>query len=1329
MKTLILFAILLCRFSIILSETRDINVNVVDERNGLSHQSVNCFWEDEFGFIWIGTQNGLNRFDGYEVETYLPDNHCSYSILSNNIRQICGDKKGYLFIRSLQCVEVYDMRSERFRMVFEGNTGAISYINNMLYIASENVIYVKQKGMLPIIKYKLPIGEEINNLKVNKLKNELILSTISGKLYFVSIESGKINHMIQTGYVNNINIDNQQRIWISSRDLGISVIESGEVRRVFNTSNGLLHNNAREICQLNDSLLYISSYGGLQMLNTRTGKFVTYNYILKDEIHNVNSILSMYLDSNKTLWMGTFYRGVQYYNLHNDRYNFFTPSVISSNIVSAIAEDKNACIWLGTEGKGIKRLDTNDEHFFDVQDEIVKSLYYDKNANRMWAATLYNGIKFVDLDYGHIGVVSPCVYTEQKGKSFSAQNIVKIIQSPFNNNRLLLATRRGLVELDKTQMKLYEINNKKLLGEDISQVWDICIDKDTLWVITSYKLYIVDLKTNKRQSFTVEDLSHKKNKQHFNSILKSISGDIYLGTTGTGLFCYKKSLGTFINYAVHNGLEGGFIYGLQQSPIDGKIYIATNIGISRFSESENKFENFSYRENWPIRSVTPGGFYISNAGILYINGREGLIKVQSEDLDQIVDNYDIFIKNIWIDNTIVSPKDSLYTDSSILYKKALILPPHTKSVSFAVMSNNWNNIPGTELEYLLEGFDKSFTTVHNRRIIYTNLPSGKYKLVVRGGKKNLLGEYPQTEFSLTVLAPFYLRWWFIILVVIFVLSIIYFLYSLYWGRYILRQKLNQEKNEKIKNEELNQKKLRFFTNISHEFRTPLTLIMGQLELLLARRDIKPTIYNLLLGIYKNAKRMNFLVDEVIDIRKHEQNYLKLNVIQYNIVVLLHEIYLSFKDYANQKGINLVFSPYNKDIMLWIDKNQIEKVFYNLISNAIKYTHSEGTVLIEIIEEEQWVIIKVEDTGIGISELDLPHVFERFWQSDTNMPLENHGSGIGLALVKSVIDMHEGKVEVTSKLGKGSIFTVYLKRGCTFSGENIVIHNNSETIDKAYLVENNLCADIKPYESNEDKIIQAKVLIVEDNIEVQSLLENIFSSIYEVYTSNNGEEGLEHARELQPDLIISDIMMPKMSGLELCSRLKTELTTSHIPVVLLTAKNAEEHIVEGLLTGADDYVTKPFNVNILIARCNNIINQRRRLQSIFKKDINSDCSILTVTPEDNKFIINATNIVNLHINDEKFDVQIFARELGVSRTILFTKIKGITGQTPNDYIISLRLKHAMAKLQNEPDKSIADIAYESGFTSPSYFIRCFKNTYNMTPAVFRKQLKISDISVK
>ena len=401
---------------------------------------------------------------------------------------------------------------------------------------------------------------------------------------------------------------------------------------------------------------------------------------------------------------------------------------------------------------------------------------------------------------------------------------------------------------------------------------------------------------------------------------------------------------------------------------------------------------------------------------------------------------------------------------------------------------------------------------------------------------------------------------------------------------------------------------------------------------------------------------------------------------------------------------------------------MEKVFNNLLSNAFKFTPNGGSITLSLqADHNGGVRFSVADTGVGIKKENLEHVFERFWQDDQiNAAITQSGSGIGLSLVKDLVEMHSGVISVTSIPGQGTTFTVMLPHSPSRDAANVVFvdNNEQENLNRFLLVPEEP-RNGEPQDGEQiptDKGV--RMLIVEDNSDMLGILCEIFNPVYEVHTACNGAEGLEVARRIQPDLVLSDIMMPGMSGLEMCSQLKTAFETSHIPVVLLTARNAEEHMVEGLLTGADDYITKPFNVRILMVRCHNIINQRRRLQARFSK-AEVTVEALTSNPNDQDLLARATTLVNERLSDPEFDIALFARELGLSRTLLFTKIKGITGQTPSEFIASIRLKQALKRITEEPGVRINEIAYDLGFSSPSYFIRCFRETFGMTPNAWRK----------
>jgi len=1267
--------------------TKDINMRFKDVRQGLSHQTVNCFYQDEFGFLWIGTQDGLNRFDGRKFEVFKPDNANPYSININNIRQVCGNKAGLLFIRSLQSVTLYDMRLNRFRVLREGEVAGICYAHDALWIATGKEIYrYRNLDQAPELFFSFPSDEEdvlMNSLMVRQ--NQTVVVGTSSKGVYCIDQSAHITRRMDVGAVNSITEDRNGSIWIATRNRGLIRLDEDGTLTHFKhnkvAENTINHNNVRHVTQANDSLLYIGTYAGLQTLNLFTGEFTDYEYDLNVEAADIRSIISMHYDTSGTLWLGTFYQGIQYYNVANDAFHFYRSSTavgghLNSYIISSIAEDRSGRIWFASEGSGLNYYDKHTKRFFPLKKvysqelsfKIVKSLYYEKEPDYLWVASLYQGINRINLSTGHIESISENIYTPE-GKTVvdRAYNLVKMIEFAGHDS-LLIAAKGGLLVLDKKHLRLHHFEHPSLAAKHLSQVWDMTFDKDgDLWLTTSFDLIRVNLKAGTAHSYPFSQIAQSTAQHHINHILCDKKGRIWLGSTGSGIYLFDKKTDSFVGYGAKQGLENGFITGLVESPLDGSIYVATNGGFSKFNLATTTFENYNRQSDFPLNNVNDGGLYIASDHDIYVCGLAGIVSIAQEKLNKQSVDYDVFVKRVLVDNTEIQPLDSLgLIKETVLYEHRLVLPPRYSSVTFEIASNTLNNISNIGLEYKLEGFDNEYMKAgDNTMITYTNLHPGHYTFHVRGDQVGVHGrEAPSVSFELIVEAPVYQRAWFILLMVLAAILIAGYIIRMFWIRKTLRHSLLAEKREKEYIESVNQSKLRFFTNVSHEFRTPLTLISSQLEMLLMHKDIIPEVYNKILDIYKNSRRMNNLVDEVIDIRKQDQGYLKLKISKENIVAVIEEICGSFYSYAQLNKIDLRFSSTLKEADLYIDKTQIEKVFYNLLSNAFKYTKPGDWISVELSAEgDNDIVISVNNLGVGIDKSKIKHVFERFWQDDSATTTRTvKGSGIGLAMAKGIVELHQGTIGVESELNGVTSFTVTLHRDANMNME--ASSSADEHVAEHYIIEPQEISEmVKP-----DKTV--KILIVEDNPEMRKVLTQIFEQIYEVYTAADGQEGLERASSLQPQMIVSDIMMPVMSGLEMCEKLKSNLQTSHIPVVLLTARNREEHTLEGLQTGADDYISKPFNIKI--------------------------------------------------IDNPDFDVATFAREMCMSRTLLFTKLKALTGQTPNDFILSLRLKKATEKLRNDPNALIADIAFDYGFSNPSYFIRCFKNAYDITPAAYRRK---------
>ena len=583
--------------------------------------------------------------------------------------------------------------------------------------------------------------------------------------------------------------------------------------------------------------------------------------------------------------------------------------------------------------------------------------------------------------------------------------------------------------------------------------------------------------------------------------------------------------------------------------------------------------------------------------------------------------------------------------------------------------------------------------------------------------------------NIHVSAPFYATIWAYLFYVLCLTALMVAFVRFKTRQAALRSSLEFERKEKERIEELNQVKLRFFTNISHEFRTPLTLILGQIEVLM-QMDLGTTIYNRIQRIYKNAWHMRNLISELLDFRKQEQGYLKLRVEEQNLVTFTRQIYMCFYEYAQKKEITYRFDSVEETISVWFDPIQLQKVIFNLLSNAFKYTSNKGNITVEVRKVASQAVVSVCDTGIGIPVEHISKIFDRFYQTDNASSSSSFtlGTGIGLALAKGIMNMHHGKIEVESTVGEGTKFILSLPLGNRhFSDEEMAVTEGRESLiipEASVSSYGQLMAEeIKEPESqkNMDEEDKPTILLVDDNTELLSMLEDIFLPMYNVYTACNGREGLEMAQQIQPDLIVSDVIMPEMSGKDLCYKIKTNVELSHISVVLLTAQTSVEYVVEGLMFGADDYITKPFNIKVLVARCNNLIKNKKRLIAHYAGKVITESPVAeAINEKDKELLTKCVNIVRENFENPDFDVTALASELCMGRSKLYMQFKQMTGLTPNEFILKVKLDEAMSLLTEHPELNITEISVRLGFSSPRYFSKSFKAFFGIAPQGVRSK---------
>lgn len=1314
-----------------LSFGQNIHFQAIGVENGISQPTVTSIYQDEFGIIWIGTKDGLNRYNGTDFHVFRPIENDKNSLYNNNIGTICGDKKGHIYIRCKYAVVEYDIRKNIFHTIRNNNIQAIGYGNSQLWVCTKDSLFTYNR-----MQDKLEHYYYLKNARISCITEDhegnLYVGTMNKGLYIIDSNKKWLNYLPDKD-ITCIYEDSKKNIWIGTKDDGLFRLDRNGIQINYKDDTDkyrLSSNYVRCIIEDNSGNYWIGTFKGLDKLDV-TNNITHYSEDNKPYSLSNSSIICMMKDQQGTFWIGTYYGGINLFNPDYEIYTYYYPDEsqkgkLTSPFAGRMKEDSKGGIWIATEGGGVNYLNRRTKTFIEYRHDntknslasnTVQSLYLDEHNHTLWLGTLKGGMDKLDLktqkftNYRHI---------PHKEKTLINNIVRKII--PYKGN-LLLATHNGIALFNpQTEECTKLLTDSKLNNR---QIIDMLLDKhNNLWFSYSLGLIKYNLETKKRTEYFVPNTSEQVTGRNLiNVLFEDKKGNIWAGSSGDGIFLYQPDSNKFKPYNSHNSdLINDYILDINES-LSGYLLIASNQGFSRFDMENERFYNYNKQNGFPMTALNPYGLFVAHDNEIFLSGPKMMISFFEKELNSYVKPYQLNFTSLEVNNRLILPNDdSGILSESILYQPQITLNHNHSIITVNFSLSNYVSVLRNRVYYKLEGFDKEWMSAGYRKgITYTNLNPGKYKLMIKSSEEYSGRESICKEIDIIVKPPFYKSTWAYCLYVVILIISIYIIVSFYSSKLKLRASLEYEKKEKKQIEELNQSKLRFFTNISHEFRTPLTLIVSQLEMLMERNDIQPLVYGRLVGIHRNTLRMKRLITELLDFRKQEQGFEKFKYSKQDIYSFLDEIYLSFKEYARGKQINLEY--FNKDCSLdvWFDVVQLEKVIYNLLSNAFKYTPLGGTVSLAVQEYENSVMILISDTGVGIAEENLNKIFDRFYQVDS---LDNQkGTGIGLALAKSIIETHQGKICAQSREGKGTTFVVELPLGDSHISDSQKVKTpdiDSYCISLLKMDDEKMAEELTDDE-NLDRAEEpsSKILIVEDNEELRELLVRLFSKVYSVYEAQDGEEGFEKTKEVQPDIVLSDIMMPKMSGIEMCRMIKSNFETSHIPVILLTAQTAEEFTMQGLKMGADDYITKPFNVKHLFMRCNNLVNGRKLLQKKYAKQMDNNVDILATNGADQQFMEQCVACIEQNIDNPDFDVNMFAQALNIGRTKLFLKLKGITGQTPNDFILNVRLKKAQMLLNQSDTKTISEIAYEVGFNSPSYFIKRFRELFGMTPAQFQK----------
>lgn len=1311
---------------------------------GLTQPSVMAIYQDRLGRMWFGTREGISLYDGNRMKVFkgwtkaVGDEPPVW--LGNDVSFIVNDSQDNIYFLIDKGLIKYNITTEKFIRLTEGNdiTALASSGGKVWYMRHDSLFSLKADTHEPAFVLKTNITSRICCLTM--VDGKIGIGTYNG-VFLIDLQTHRREQLLKGVEIYRIFESSRKELWIGTRMHGLYRMDKernlSKVPYLPGNPEGISSEQIRDFVEDNKGDIWFGTFNGLHKYNSDTHQYSLIQ--IPQYVGGLNhpSIFALYKDVAGTIWVGSYYGGVNYFSPQHDSFVHYDYGRNMDSYYSYIGEmilDKNENLWLSTDGGGISCVDKkwNILQKFtagggnSIPHNNIKSVCYDEKNDHLYIGTYLGGLSRYDIHTGRFyNYWNP-------GSSFSdmPNNIVYHVK--MWKDRVYISANNGFFCLDTQTQKFYKYNIPFAFYEYFD------IDSEGNIYLTGWAHVIRTHVDNTALAVRIP-LEKEGCKASPTRLLATDKG-VYIGTLGAGLFFYDKQTDKLTCYTSENSqMPGNFCYNISQTQ-SGKVLITGDKGVTCFNPSEGTFTTIDLMSNFPSTHIINGcGILTSQKGHIYIGDTKGVTVFSENEFnraDTFNNHSNFYFSELWVNSKTIVPEDGTgILPQSMAYTHELKLNyDENNLIIYFTLSDYGQQLSEKWFRYKLEGFDKEWIKTKQTGLYYTNLDPGTYTLHVSllNGKD---GQHTkEITMRLVIASPWYDTWWaWMIYVVAFISCIFYYVYTKIAKR-TLALSLEKERFEKQQIKQLNQEKLVFFTNVSHEFRTPLTLIISHIDILLQNYSLNPSIYNQISKIRKNAQKMTGLISELLEFRKLDQNYGTIQVKQQDMIVFLKEIYLSFADYAQQRNINYEFKLPDFPVLCWFESKLMEKVFFNLLSNAFKYTSSKGTITLSGEITNSDIKIHITDTGIGISEQDMSKIFARFFQGN-NQDIKGNlfgGIGIGLALTKTIVEKHHGEITVNSTLGEGSTFTVRLPRrkDVFLNDQNIQLYTQETEND---IIPDSLSvlpddANDSVTESDDTKNTTEKthtLLLVEDNDELLQVLKELFEPFYNVICARNGKEGLSQVYENSPDLIISDIMMPEMTGTEMCLQIKNNIDLCHIPIILLTALGSTEQNIEGLNRGADDYITKPFHAQLLLARANNLIRGRLLMQHQFNKEPISEIDLASINPLDKDLLKRTIQVIEQHIDDTEFDIPVLCKEVGVGRSLLYTKFKALTGMTPNNFLLNYRLKHAATLLQQYPGLPISEVSDRSGFSVPVYFSRCFKSQYGCTPQNYRRDKKEKD----
>lgn len=1318
------------------------NLNVED---GLSHNTVFSILQDSQGFMWFGTKDGLNRFDGSRFKIFKNDPQNPQSIGSNTVQSLYEDRQGKIWAGTNQGVYLYDPETERFSFFDardqDGNRvwGQILEIqednNHQVWIASSSsglYRYGPKSNTLthfyhdPQKPGSLASGS-VSSMTIDN-KNNIWVGILGGGIqkFIAANESFDKYDSPQADLGKDLILDlfdHDQELLIGTKNGGLKKLlkSTGSVENVLEKDK---ENNTlfiRDMAKLNANELWICTELGIYIYNTMTNAYrhVSQNpndpYSIAD-----NAVYSIFKDREGGVWIGSYFGGVDYLPNHQTVFEKYYPINGSNSIlgkrVREFAEDDRGYIWIGTEDNGLSRFNPGTGEFKNflpgksengISYHNIHGMLY--KEGKLWLSNHSMGLRLDILDTKTEKVEK--IDQSNLQNPLYDSDIFSILEDRKGNK--WFGTISGVYKMEKGSKTLAFVNEI-----NISFFIDMMEDsKGRIWFATTNNgLFLYDTDLNKVSHFLPNpDQKDALPGISVISMLEDSQNNIWLGTEGYGFAKFNEGVQTFTRYDDLKGIPSSTIYSIVEDDL-GFLWISTAKGLLRFEPNASKIEIFTKSNGLLSDQFNYKSGFKAGDGTLYFGSLNGFIKFDPKSFVKQESEPKIVLTGLKLFNRDISPgDDQKVLDKSILHTQAIKLNHDQSTLTFNFAAINYTSMGAWKYAYIMEGLEKEWNYLdQNQEISYLNMPPGKYTLLVKtvDNENNLSDASASLEIEIS--PPFYFSKWAYILYVTLVLALIFWLVNTYRTRVAKRHRENIRMLEDNKEKEIYQAKIQFFTNITHEIRTPLTLIKGPLEVLLNRKEKFDceTKENLLV-MERNSNRLINLSNQLLDFRKAEKQNFSLSFVSTDICRLLKDLHYRFQPLADQNHLQFSLHLVVEKFFVDIDKEEVTKILSNLISNALKNAATEVSIYLNPKETNSALFsITVCNDGKLIEEHVREKIFEPFYQiNDEANENKRNGTGLGLPLSRSLAELHQGELKIDSLFKKEqNCFTLKLpiKQKHTFHLEEI---NDSEGFENLSEGEN---------EENSAEKLNSKpvILLVEDNKELRNFMETNMKAGYQIHHAENGKKALEILDKKPVDLIVSDIMMPVMDGIELCKEVKSQLEFSHIPIILLTAKTTLQSKIEGLETGADVYIEKPFSLEYLSLQAKNLLEYRDKVRRQFSSSPITVSNTIAHTKADERFLNKVNEIMTAHLSDELFGVNELAENLNMSQSSLLRKIKGIAKMTPNEYIRLFRLKKAAALLE-AGEITISEVCTMVGFNSPSYFSKCFQKQFGELPRDFQK----------